>query len=113
MHGAAGDGPAMACTHHLETTMHKLKLELDHLSVESFDTNAPEGARRGTVEAHRPTLVGTCDSCFETNCTCAPSCVSCVSCFNTCGNTCGPSCYGTCETCQTNCQQESCVYVCP
>ena len=93
--------------------MHKLKLELDQLSVESFDVTTREGTPRGTVEAHGPTPVGTCNSCFETDCTCDPSCASCVSCYNTCNNTCGPSCYGTCATCQTHCQQESCVYVCP
>jgi hypothetical protein len=86
--------------------MNKLKLDLDQLSVETFDTITPAGAQRGTVEAHGPTLLNTCP-------TCDPSCASCVSCYNTCDNSCGPSCYGTCETCQTNCQQESCVYVCP
>jgi hypothetical protein len=96
--------------------MHKLKLDLDQLSVESFGTDPFEGARRGTVEAHSQlcSLYETCPvSCNDTCGTCDPSCVSCVSCNQTCYNTCGPSCYGTCATCQTNCQQESCVYVCP
>jgi len=89
--------------------MRKLKLDLDRLSVESFDANGSEGAQRGTVEAH--SIV--CNSFIDTCGTCDPSCASCVSCYNSCNNTCGNSCYGTCATCQTNCQQDSCVYVCP
>lgn len=94
--------------------MHKLKLDLDQLSVESFGTDAPE-ALRGTVEArsHLCSAFDTCASCDYTCGTCNPSCASCVSCYNTCDNTCGASCYGTCATCMTNCQQESCVYICP
>lgn len=86
--------------------MPKLKLHLDQLTVDSFDTLAAD-ARRGTVQAFAPpTLLYTCA-------TCDPSCESCNSCFNTCHNTCGPSCNGTCVTCYTACEQESCVYVCP
>ena len=102
--------------------MRKLKLDLDQLTVDSFDTNPSDGTRRGTVEGFShlcgpthidPTCFVSCESCNDTCGTCDPSCASCVSCYNTCNNTCGPSCYGTCQTCQTNCQQESCVYVCP
>lgn len=96
--------------------MPKLKLDLDHLTVDSFDTNADAATQRGTVEAHTAliTLFETCpQSCPDTCATCDPSCATCVSCYGTCQNTCGQSCYGTCATCQTNCQQESCVYHCP
>jgi hypothetical protein len=89
--------------------MHKLKLDLDQLTVETFDTVPPDGAQRGTVQGFSHvchTLLETCD-------TCDPSCASCISCYGTCYNTCGPSCYGTCATCQTGCEQESCVYYCP
>jgi hypothetical protein len=90
-------------------TMRKLKLDLDQLTVDSFDTNPSDDTQRGTVQGFSHfchTLLDTCD-------TCDPSCASCVSCYGTCYNTCGPSCYGTCATCQTNCEQESCVYHCP
>jgi hypothetical protein len=98
--------------------MRKLKLDLDQLTVDSFDTDADDGAQRGTVEAHSLRCVSPFETCEALSCnytcgTCNATCASCASCFNTCGNTCGGSCYGTCETCQTNCQQESCVYVCP
>jgi hypothetical protein len=95
--------------------MRKLKLDLDHLTVDSFDINPSDGTRRGTVQGFShvcgPTRIDL--TCLDTCGTCDPSCATCVSCYNTCDNTCGPSCYGTCQTCQTNCQQESCVYVCP
>ncbi|HEU4882963.1 MAG TPA: hypothetical protein VFT45_11970 [Longimicrobium sp.] len=95
--------------------MRKLKLDVDQLTVDSFDTKASDGARAGTVQGFAPpTFWESCNgSCDYTCGTCNASCASCVSCYNTCGNTCGPSCYGTCQTCLTNCQQESCVYVCP
>ncbi|MFL5538370.1 MAG: pinensin family lanthipeptide, partial [Longimicrobiaceae bacterium] len=61
--------------------MHKLKLDLDQLSVESFETNATEDARRGTVKAH--SHVHTCGaSCYDTCATCDPSCASCVTCYD-------------------------------
>ncbi len=97
--------------------MHKLKLDLDRLIVESFDTDASGIARRGTVRGHSGFSVGaftcvvnTCDSCYDT----------CYSCGGSCGAGCtgGNSCYGscidpTCNTCLTNCQQNSCVETCP
>ena len=98
--------------------MRKLKLELDRLTVESFDTVVPNEGRRGTVEANSHACVSPFETCAALSCnytcgTCDPSCATCVSCYDTCYNTCGPSCYGTCVTCQTNCEQESCVYVGP
>lgn len=113
--------------------MRKLKLDLDHLAVESFDTNPPEGAQRGTVLGLAPTRFDTC-LCTGGGATCGLSCDpgcdnsvggTCdVSCNGTCVGSCnctGNSCYGSCiatcnascDTCLTNCQQESCVYVCP
>ena len=73
----------------------KLKLNLDQLTVDSFDTSAPK-AEKGTVFGEQCT-------CY-TNCTC-PGCPTCdASCNGTCGGTCGDntcaeSCYGSCETC--------------
>jgi hypothetical protein len=102
--------------------MRKLKLDLDQLTVESFDTNAPDGPRRGTVRAFMPptpfitcplTCADTCDTCdYSCGGTCDATC-NCTgyTCCASCGGTCnGPS---DCGTCQTNCEQESCVFHCP
>jgi hypothetical protein len=65
----------------------KLKLNLDQLSVDSFDTTATEKPK-GTVFGEQCT-------CY-TQCTC-PGCPTCdASCNGTCGATCAASCYGTC-----------------
>jgi len=98
--------------------MRELKLDLDQLTVDSFDTVVANNAGRGTVAAHSHACVSPFETCAALSCnntcgTCDPSCASCASCYGTCYNTCGPSCNGSCETCQTNCQQESCVYICP
>lgn len=94
--------------------MNKLKLDLDQLTVESFDTDASGTARRGTVRAHHSHVCALTDRDF----TCANTC-------NTCGASCGGgcsggyTCYGTCvdpscNTCSTNCDQLSCgVIICP
>ncbi len=74
----------------------KLRLNLDQLTVDSFDTS--------TVAAEKGTVFGEQCTCW-TNCTC-PGCPTCdntacgqASCEGTC-NTCGASCYGTCyDTC--------------
>lgn len=102
--------------------MHKLKLDLDQLAVESFDTNPSDSARRGTVQGFVPTPAATC---FITCPTCYNTCASCGgTCDNSCGGTCycsgytcGGSCGGTCNevtcvTCHTNCEQDSCVGPC-
>lgn len=105
--------------------MYKLKLDLNQLRVESFDTNTPEGVGIGTVKAHSHHCVSPFETCEDLSCrytcaTCDPTCATCVSCEacyesnNSCYVTCNASCYyGTCATCLTNCQQESCVYICP
>jgi hypothetical protein len=101
-------------------TMRKLKLDLDQITVDSFDPNPSEGVRRGTVQGFGPTPVFTCpltcDTCYNTCASCDGTCEN--SCAGTCYYTCGGSCGGTCNeptciTCQTNCEQDSCVYVCP
>jgi hypothetical protein len=98
--------------------MHKLKLDLDLLAVQSFDTVAAGGTQHGTVEA----LQGSVNICLPSYD--APTCPD--TCANTCGFSCTRtqdySCTGTCDytcddascnTCMTNCDQMSCVYVCP
>ena len=79
----------------------KLKLDLDQLSVDSFDT-APAEKPKGTVFGEQCT-------CY-TQCTC-PGCPTCyASCNGTCGATCVASCHGTCagETCGATCFYTDC-----
>lgn len=85
--------------------MAKLKLDLDSLAVESFDTD-PQDHDEGTVHGAQATLL-TCASCVascqyscEASCrytcprlrTCGASCV-----FTCLGPTCYMSCFGTCD----------------
>lgn len=113
--------------------MPKLKLDLDQLVVESFDTHASGIAPRGTVRAHSELCVPTFGefSCVDTCGTCALTCDTCdgtCSCGGSCGYSCGGGCSGgytcggtcvgtcvdpTCNTCYTNCEQVSCVETCP
>ena len=76
--------------------MKKLKLSLDDLRIDSFQTTAP-AKPKGTVFGEQCT-------CY-TQCTC-PGCPTCyascngtcdASCNGTCGATCDASCNGTCE----------------
>jgi hypothetical protein len=85
--------------------MAKLRLDLEALVVESFDTVAV-AAGRGTVAAYQIadeprlsqsnchdcnyTILGTCLSCNEPVCTIASK-TECPSCYNSCGD-CGPTC---------------------
>ena len=66
----------------------KLSLNLEDLSVESFDTTSGQKAK-GTVFGEQCT-------CY-TNCTC-PGCPTCdASCDGTCGDTCPATCPYTCD----------------
>jgi hypothetical protein len=78
----------------------KLKLSLDQLAVDSFDTSSI-AKQKGTVFGEQCTC--------PTACTC-PGCPTCDgTCNGTCGeNTCAASCNGTCN-CQTN---NTCGYSC-
>ena len=74
----------------------KLKLDLDDLTVDSFDTmrSAPKA---GTVFGEQCT-------CY-TNCTC-PGCPTCyASCNGSCAATCENTCINTCDdaTCANSC----------
>jgi hypothetical protein len=72
--------------------MKKLKLELEQLTVDSFDTATPE-ANRGTVMGEQ----GPC------TCPTACSCPGCPTCDNTCNQpSCGDTCYNTCYPCGTD-----------
>ncbi len=98
--------------------MRKVRLNLDALRVESFDTSS-YAARppRGTVQARG--VVAEPYSDFQ-QCGSYPNCPSplCVdtplaSCDGSCAWTCGDSCNGTCNSCVTcNTCQESCNGTC-
>jgi hypothetical protein len=70
--------------------MNKLKLHLDELSVESFDTTGTEKAK-GTV--------------FGEQCTCYTQCTcpGCPTCDNTCNYTCDDATCPACPTCAASC----------
>lgn len=53
--------------------MNKLKLQVDELAVDTFDTGLAEPHRRGTVDAHGATPKIVCDiSTLKTDMTCCP-----------------------------------------
>lgn len=83
----------------------KLKLNLEQLSVDSFDTT-DGGNTRGTVIGEQCTCW---TYCGQNTC---PGCPTCdASCNGTCGAaTCGNSCYGTCY--EATCNGASCGYSC-
>jgi hypothetical protein len=98
--------------------MKKLKLDLDALSVDTFDPTPPEG-EQGTVlgeqiavtlvSCNAPciSLVGTCYA------SCLATCITCnLSCYRTCGVTCQFTCQYTCFTCRPTCGPNTCI-TCP
>jgi hypothetical protein len=87
--------------------MSKLRLRLDELAVESFDTSAAR-AERGTVVGQQ---LCTC----QTACTCpgCPTCANYATCDPTCPETCDDyscavSCGGTCHSCDGTCRPIDC-----
>jgi hypothetical protein len=82
--------------------MNKLKLNLDELSVESFDTTRSE-KNRGTVFGEQCTCwtacgQNTCPGCPTCDNTCAGTCA--FTCDDaSCAGTCDASCNGTCNYC--------------
>jgi hypothetical protein len=93
----------------------KLKLKLDDLAVDSFDTIAAEKSR-GTVFGEQCTCwtacgQNTCPGCPTCDASCNGTCAA--SCDGTCNcgtdNTCGYSCYHTdCGCLPPTCQQTNC-----
>jgi hypothetical protein len=90
--------------------MHKLRLTLEDLQIDSFSTT-PVKKEKGTVYGEQCTC--------PTACTC-PGCPTCdASCNGTCGGTCDASCNGTCgDTCNCgtydySCDGNTCVPGCP
>jgi hypothetical protein len=93
--------------------MRKLSLNLEALTVESFETDG-SGAVRGTVQGHYGTWKESAPLSCDYGCntqqdgTCPSSAPSCdASCDGTCeGHTCDASCNGTCPgqfTCDHTC----------
>lgn len=80
--------------------MRKLKLDLDSLRVDSFETNDEEKVPRGTVRGHvdytNPIVCDTAVDCsFNT-------------CLSNCFTECAVTCYQTCEfTCEMSCHYGS------
>ncbi|HEX5869898.1 MAG TPA: hypothetical protein VFY65_05775 [Longimicrobium sp.] len=85
--------------------MRKLRLQLDDLRIDTFDTTAPQRAR-GTV--------------FGEQCTCwtqcgQNTCPGCPTCDASCNGTCAGSCNGTCASCDASCNGTcdwTCDYTC-
>jgi len=94
--------------------MSKLKLTLDDLHVDTFQTTA--------VQKEKGTVFGEQCTCY-TQCTC-PGCPTCQNyptcdascngtCAATCNGTCAASCYGTCDwTCDYTCDYSCGGYTC-
>ncbi len=88
--------------------MKKLSLDLDQLTVESFDTSTTERPA-GTVRAHGYTDT----TCRQLLCDCGPTNVTCdTACYQ---DTCGDSCVNICpptDRGEHSCAPPSCFYSC-
>jgi hypothetical protein len=100
--------------------MKKLKLNLDDLKVESFQT-LPSMNKKGTAHGHLPPSIEEIDTCFGPSCRICPTDLTCyntceATCANTCPDTCANTCPATCGySCGGGCPTEvgiSCVF-CP
>jgi hypothetical protein len=99
--------------------MKKLKLDLNELKVESFETSK-QSIRKGTVNGHATVPVGFCaDQSYHTYCP-TSACLQCsgelTNCNqNTCDytecnqNTCD-TCYNTCDGYGPTCIYPECLY---
>jgi hypothetical protein len=81
--------------------MKKIRLELDTLAIESFETTGPVEAR-GTVQGHIPPYS------YQIYCSDGNTCVIGNSCFESCGATCDATACGTCATNCGTCQATQC-----
>ena len=80
--------------------MKKLSLDLEGLAVESFDTAAPESARRGTVHGNS---YGPTDSPTVCNTMCNWSDAPNISCVHTCDTSTAPATEPLDYTCYKGC----------
>ena len=83
--------------------MKKLKLNLDDLKVESFETVPESLAAKGTVKGADDHTVPGYNTCNLT-CQGLPTCDYGPTCLGTCPSacTCGSGCFGSCITCGGN-----------
>jgi len=96
--------------------MSKLRLQLEDLAVDSFETTQAPTPTRGTVDAFATVVAGTCPrrTCGEPTdqYTCWYTCDD-ASCANTCANTCAATCPNTCaNTCAYTCDDFTCAFTC-
>jgi hypothetical protein len=77
--------------------MKKIRLDLDMLSVDSFDTVARHDGDQGTVFGHRPPAYT-----YDMQCSEGPSCLDCDTGTGTGASDCG-TCATACGTCATDC----------
>ena len=80
--------------------MSKLRLDIDALEIEAFDT-LPEKHEddEGTVRAHQSPTGVSAASCFDPTCraeweSCGATCETCQETCDTCWNTCADTCRG-------------------
>ena len=96
--------------------MKKMKLSLDDLKVESFQTTPDAGeGEKGTVFGYLTQDLTICDTCDTCNASCNGTCnASCGgTCGNTCNGTCHASCGGTCDaSCNGGCGGVTCPEMC-
>ncbi|HYR10043.1 MAG TPA: hypothetical protein VEQ60_19875 [Longimicrobium sp.] len=83
--------------------MTKLKLRLDDLRVDSFDTTRP-AREKGTVLGQQDTLPNHCYPSYQPSC--GVSCTGGTCDGETCPYTCAESCNGSCgpDTCYESCR---------
>ena len=98
--------------------MRKLKLAIDALRVESFDTSAI-AVDAGTVRAHADAMAEEFEAAITTPQTQQPSCIgTCkISCLGTCLVSCGGSCEVSCnfdctDLCSLGCSDGCTVRTC-
>ncbi|HEX8906775.1 MAG TPA: hypothetical protein VF771_18130 [Longimicrobiaceae bacterium] len=72
--------------------MKKVKLDIEELSVDSFDTTAREKEGKGTVFAHFTLACSQQFTCDEAGCNTIDTC-GMGSCGATCGGVCGDTTY--------------------
>ncbi|HET6231245.1 MAG TPA: hypothetical protein VFE05_14325 [Longimicrobiaceae bacterium] len=86
----------------------KLRLDIEHLTVDSFATSADAKDRLGTVHGHYAVppaepasdYFGVCDTY---NASCHGSCQTCA---DSCYATCAATCYSCNYTCQLSCHSK-------
>ncbi len=98
--------------------MNKLKLVLDELAVETFDTSACH-RERGTVMGEQCTCqtVCTCPGCPTCDATCAytcddQTCPACPTCAESCNGTCPGQGFSCNESCGGTCFASRCIDSC-